>query len=320
VTVADLVSPRRMPGAQSTATSFLRSRPAIERIAWRVVLGIALVLSAFWILGFYVDEGARYLFVDAHIYFRATQAWLEGSNPWTTSYLGVPFAAIPPTLLLNVPFIPFGEGFAVTFWAAANTAAVVLLIRRLHLPLWVVVLQPVLEGWLSGSPDLALAGAIVLGLGWIAALTKPYSAPALIADRRWLQIGVAAVVAIITIPFLPWFIFYESRTILAESFANFAGNPVSAAGSPVLIVAVVVALVSLGWRRGSALFTPGLLAQQPHYIVFSLETVVASRILSLAMTIPVTHAAAVGVIVYALVERWRTTLAPKPVPGGLEPA
>ena len=318
--MADLARPRRMPGVPSTPTSFLRDRPVIERVTWRAVFGTALVLSAFWILGFYVDDGARYLFVDAHVYFRATQAWLDGSNPWTTAYLGVPFAGIPPTLLLNVPFIPFGEGVAVAFWAVANTAAVILLIRMLHLPLWVVVLQPVLEGWLSGSPDLALAGAVVVSLGWIAALTKPYSAPALVADRRWLQLGVAAAVGIITMPLLPWYVFYESRAIVAESFANFAGNPVSAAGSPVLIVAVVVALLSLGWRRGWALFTPGLVAQQPHYIVFSLQTVVTSRILSLAMTIPITHAAAVGVIVYALVERWRGTVASGPVAVGPESA
>jgi len=309
-----------MPGGAETPTSFLRNRSAIERVAWRVVFGIALVLSAFWIIGFYVEDGAKYLFVDAHVYFRATQAWLDGSNPWTATYLGVPFAGIPPTLLLNVVFIPFGESVAVAFWAVANTASMILLIRRLGLPLWVIVLQPVLEGWLSGSPDLALAGAIVLGAGWIAALTKPYSAPVLIADRRWLQLGAAVAVGIITIPLLPWFVLYESRAIVAESFAQFAGNPVSAAGSPVLIVAVLVALVSLGWRRGWALFTPGVLAQQPHYIVFSLETVVSSRILSLAMTIPITHVAAIGVIVYALVERWRTTLAPRPSAVGPEPA
>ncbi|MFL5677024.1 MAG: hypothetical protein ACJ77X_05220 [Chloroflexota bacterium] len=303
----------------STAPSFLRDRAALERVAWRVIFGIALVLSAFWIIGFYVEDGAKYLFIDVHVYFRATQAWLDGSNPWTTTYLGVPFAGIPPTLLLNVPFIPLGEDVAVAFWAVANTAAIVLLVRRLHLPLWVVVVQPVLEGWLGGSPDLALAGAIVVGMGWLAALTKPYSAPALVADRRWLHLGVAGVVGIITIPLLPWFVLYESRAIVAESFANFAGNPVSAAGSPLLILAVIVALVSLGWRRGWALFTPGLLAQQPHYIVFSLQTVVSSRILALAMTIPIAHAAAVGVIAYAIVQRWRGAFAPPAVAVGPEP-
>ena len=319
--MGDTARPSRIPGRYVwTTPSFLRDRPVIERVAWRVVFGITLALSAFWIVGFYVQDGAKYVFIDAHVYYRATQAWLDGSNPWTTSYLGVPFAGIPPTLLLNLPLVPFGEGAAVGFWAVANSSAILLLIRRLHLPLWVVVLQPVLEGWLSGSPDLALAGAVVVGVGCIAALTKPYSAPALVADRRWLQLGIAAVVAIVTIPVLPWFLFYESREIVGQAFAQFAGNPVSAAGNPVLIIAVLVALISLGWRRGWSLVTPGLLAQQPHYIVFSLERVVTSRILALAMTIPITHAAAVGVIVYAVVDRWRRMVAPASVVARPEPA
>ena len=98
MTVADIARPRVMPRGDSSAlTAFLRDRPAIERVAWLVLFGIALMLSAFWIIGFYVEDGANYLFVDAHVYFRATQAWLGGSNPWTTTYLGVPFAGIPPT-------------------------------------------------------------------------------------------------------------------------------------------------------------------------------------------------------------------------------
>lgn len=305
--MADVARPGVTPHRDTTATSLLGDRVRVERVAWAVTFGVALVVSGYWIVGFYLSEDGKYLFVDAHIYYRATQAWLDGSNPWTTTYLGVPFAGIPPTLLLNLPLIPFGEDFAVAVWALGNTAAIVALIRRLHLPIWVIALLPVLEGWLGGSPDLVLAGAVVVGSGWVAALTKPYSAPALVAHRRWLQLGVAAAAGTVTIPLLPWVAFYESRTTLGQTFSNFAGISVSAAGDPLLIVAVLVALVSLGWRRGWSLFTPGLIAQQPHYIVFSLETVATSRILALAMTIPVTHAAAIGVIAYALVDRWRRT-------------
>ena len=220
-------------------------------------------------------------------------------------------------LLLNVPFIPFGEGVAVAFWGVETPP------RMCYGP---TASSPSLgPGSPAGPgrlaqrlPNLALAGAIVVGLGCIAALTKPYSAPALIADRRWLQLGVAALVGVITIPLLPWFLFYQSRAIVANSFATFAGNPVSAAGSPLLIVAVLVALVSLGWHRGWALLAPGVLAQQPHYIVFSLETVVSSRILALAIPSP-SRMPPVGVIAYALVERGRGTLAPTPVAVGPDP-
>lgn len=94
--------------------------------------------------------------------------------------------------------------------------------------------------------------------------------------------------------------FYESRDLLLDAFARFAGNPVSASGNGLLMVGVAVALISLGWRRGWLLFAPGLLAQQPHYIVFSLEAAKWSRILALAMTIPIQHAMAAGILVYAL--------------------
>jgi hypothetical protein len=285
--------------------------PTLARILWRATFGTALTLSILWIADFYVWGGPGHLFVDAHVYFRATAAWVDGGNPWTTTFHGVPFAGIPPTLLLNLPFLPFGEDVAVASWVVANTAAVAYLIRRLGLPVWVLLLQPVIEGWFAASPDLTLAGVMLLGGGWLAALTKPYAAPALIADRRWRQLAIAMALLTVSLPFLPWMEFYDSRDIIALSFERFAGYPVSAAGSPVLIAVVAVSLVSLGWRRGWSLLTPGLLAQQPHYNVFFLDTIVRSRILALAMTLPLPHAAAIGVVAYAAVERLRPMARPQ---------
>ena len=300
---------RSSPRASTSARALDRVRDgALPRVIWRVTFGVALSLSGYWIAGFYLWPSSDYLFLDAHIYFRATGAWLDGANPWQTTYMGVPFAAIPPTLLLNVPLQPFGEPFAILFWVAANTAAIGYLIRQLHLPRWIVLLLPVLEGWLGASPDLALAALLVAGGGWVAALAKPYSIPALLAHRRWRQLFWGMVAGVVTIPFLPWIQFFESREIILDSFARFAGNPVSAVGHPLLIVAVTIALVSLGWRRGWSLTTPGLLAQQPHYLVFSLGTIARSRLLILAMTIPIPHSAAIGVIAYAAlvhVQSWR---------------
>jgi hypothetical protein len=265
-----------------------------------------IVVSAYWIGGFYLWPDAENLFLDAHIYFRATEAWLDGANPWTVTYRGVPFAGLPPTLLLNVPLVPFGERLAIVFWVASNTAGIALVVWRLRLPAWTLLLLPVVEGWLAGSPDLALAGILVLGGGWLAAMTKPYSVPALVAGRRWQQLGIAVALGLLTAPFLPWVLFYESREIVLESFTRFAGNPVSAYGNPTLMIVVVVALLWLGWRRGLILSIPGLLAQQPHYLVFTLESVTWSRILALAMTTPVPGAAAVGVVIYAAVDVLRS--------------
>lgn len=299
------IVPARTVGGTGEAVE----EPAYQRIVWRVLFGTTIVLSTLWVAGFYAQDGR--LFLDAHIYYRATAAWIGGGNPWTTTYQGVPFAGLPPTLLLNLPLLPLGEAMATAFWVVANTLAIVLIVHRLHLPLWVVALHPVVEGWLGASPDLALAGVVVLGGSWFAALTKPYVAPILLAERRWRQIGIGLMVAIVTVPFLPWVVFYDSRQIVLETFAQFAGNPVSASGNILLMAAVVVALISLGWRRGWLLFTPGLLAQQPHYLVFSLEAVKWSRILALAMTIPIQHTMAIGILSYALHDRLRCASSPR---------
>ena len=277
--------------------------PFYSRVIWRVILGVAVVVSSYWIAGFYLWPDAGNLFLDAHIYFQATAAWLDGGNPWTTTYRGIPFAGIPPTLLLNLPLVPFGEQIAVPVWVMANTLAVIFVVRRLRLPFWTVFLLPIVEGWLGASPDLALAAVLLAGGGWIAALTKPYSAPVLVADRVWRQLIVAVLVGVITIPLLPWAMFYESRDAIAQTFERFAGYPPSGSGNVVLLAVVALALISLGWRRGFILLTPGLVAQQPHYIVFSLEAVRWSRLLALAFTIPMPHAAAVGIVIYAALDR-----------------
>ena len=125
------------------------------RVAWRVTLGVALVLSAYYITGFYIDGGGANLLVDAHVYYRATEAWVNGANPWVVSHRDIGFGGTP-TLLLNLPLLPFGESSAVAFWVVVNTVAIGLLIRQLRLPIWFLALQPILEGWLAGSPDLAL--------------------------------------------------------------------------------------------------------------------------------------------------------------------
>jgi hypothetical protein len=283
-----------------------------RRVLWRVALGVSVIVSTYWIGGFYLWPDAGNLFLDAHIYYQATAEWLNGGNPWTVAYRGVRFAGIPPTLLLNLPLVPFGERVAVVFWVVANSISIAYVIYRLRLPIWTALLLPVVEGWLAASPDLALAGLVVVGVGSVSALTKPYSVPVLAADRRWRALVVTMVAGLLTVPILPWSTFVESRDLIARSFAQFAGYPPSASGVVPLLALVGLSLLTLGWRRGLILSVPGLFAQQPHYIVFSLESVKWSRLLALSYAIPIPHAAAIGVVLFALAERltsWRSRAA-----------
>jgi hypothetical protein len=282
---------------------------------WRFVahgLGTAAVVTAFAVgaygrIRFSLFDAPSYLWIDAHIYFRATQAWLAGANPWQSTALDIPFGAPPPALLLNLPLVAFGEGFATVFWVVANTASAIFLVRRLHLPIWWLLYQPIIEAWLGGSPDLTLSALVLLGVSGPAALAKPYSISALIADRRWRPIAGAVVVGAATIPFLPWQTFFASQADISAAFARW-GDPVSAVGDPLLMGITLLALLSLGWRRGWMLAIPGLLAMQPHYLLFALPVLSGSRLLAASTTFAVPHLAAGGVVFYAIIERCRQVL------------
>lgn len=273
----------------------------VGRVAGRWGMVLWFVLPSLQLAIDYSGHPHR-LWPDAHIYFRATEAWLAGGSPWLASWEGIRYAAPPPALLLNLPLIPFGEGPAVAFWVAANSMALVLLLRRLRLGWWWIAFYPVFEGLAAATPDIALAMLVFAGWGAVAAIAKPYSIPALLSEGRWRALGVAAAVFILTVPVLPWGQFLESRAVIEGTFSEWA-RPTSAWGNPLMMAGTAVALVLLGLRRGLALLTPALLAQQPHYSLFSLGAISTSTILMIALARPNPHWAAAGVMLYALWER-----------------
>jgi hypothetical protein len=275
------------------------------RITDFVLIPVWFVLNSFGLVFIYGrDPGA--LWPDAHIYYRATETWLAGGNPWNASFAAIRFAAPPPALLLNLPFIPFGESAAVYFWVTANAVSVVYLIRRFRLPWWWIAFYPIFEGFTAATPDLTLAALVFVGAGAIGAFAKPYSVPALLAENRRRALLAALIAGVVTIPLLPWGQFFSQLDLIESTFRDF-GQPISALGQPLLMVGVVIALVSLGRERGLGLTAPGLLAQQPHYAVFSLRYIPPSRILIVGMATSTPYQFAAAVIAYAL---WEWLAAP----------
>lgn len=283
--------------ARLTREGLRRAWTRLEPLATAVYFAIA----SRDLLVVYLDRPDR-LFGDARIYFRATEAWLAGSNPWLTGNAGVGFAAPPPALLLNLPLIPFGEHVAAIFWVAADAIAIMWLLRRLRLPIWWVLFYPIAEGFTSGSPDFVLAALALIGGGALAGLTKPYSIPALLSDHRWRAVGLAGVAGLVTIPLLPWGMFLDSGAVVEATFATQA-YPNSAWGFPLLMIAAAIALLTLGRDRALALFTPAIIAQQPHYALFSLLAILRSKMMTIGVAWPGPGAAAFGAILYALTDR-----------------
>ena len=251
------------------------------------------------VLGLHYANHPEHLFGDASLYFRATEAGLSGGDPWAVRGVsGVQFAGLPTTLLLNLPLIPFGPDAARVFWPVAGLVGWLVVMRRAGLAPWWILFPPFVEGWLPGSPDPALAGLILVGGGAVAAVTKPYSVPALLADRRWLALGAGAGILATTALLLPWGRFLGGIDVVTATLDAQALR-LSAWGNPPLMLASGLALIALGPRLGLRLATPVLSpSSQLHYSIFSAEAGAKSAFLALALAVP--GAAPYGVVAYAV--------------------
>ena len=296
---------------------------ALTAIDWAFVgrrVGQATIAIAFlWSLGLFSQAlRPETIFDDAILYWRATQAWVSGGDPWSVSYDSVIFGGIPPTLLVNLPLLPFGEGIARPFWAVADLAGAIAMIRYFKLPVWWLAFPPLLEAWIAGSPDPALGGLVVVGGGAIAAFTKPYMIGAMLADRRWKALAIAGALAVVSIPLLPWGRFIdEYSTRVAPAFAALSHYR-SFGDIPLLIPVAVLALIVLR-RTGVSLAVPSLWPHsQWHYAMLSMGAISQSTILTIGFSLPLLWAGPVSVLLLAAVEvvrpRLRARLArPAPV-------
>jgi hypothetical protein len=279
-------------------------------------IGLGILVLAIQIQG-YPDPAA--LFSDASLYYTATRTWVEGGNPWAvTSSSGTAFAGWPPTLLLNVPLLPFGPEFARVFWAVADVVGWIVLIWRLKLGPWWILFPPFVEALFPASPDPALAGAMVVGGAWLAALTKPYSIPSILADGHWRAVAVAAALTVASLLILPWAQFIAQLPAIQAALVE-QSRDVSAWGEPVLMALVVVALASLGLTTALRLVVPTLWpSAQLHYSVFSARAGVESAALAVALAAP--GYTAQLVVVIAVVYQARRILGRRRADPGREPA
>lgn len=297
----------RIRGSIAKLTS--RVSLAVRGLDWTFTLTQGPVITLFavyfiWKAAYFVRE-PEFLFTDARLYFRATEAWLAGGNPWAGTIQGWNFAGPPPTLLLDVPLIPFGEDAAWAFWPIAGAYGIWRVVRRLGLPIWWMLFPPVIEGWLAGSPDMALAGLAMGPIAWIAALGKPYAVPAMLGDGKWRSVALAGGVAVMSAPFLPWGLFFGNASGISSTLDVYTSH-LSAWGNPVGMVAATIALLALDGRLRGGLLVPALWPNsQLHYSVFSMFAASRSPILSIGLALPVPGAAPAAVMIYAIWAKFR---------------
>jgi hypothetical protein len=222
---------------------------------------------------------------DARLYFQATQAWLNGGDPWAVrSDGGFLFAAPPPCLLLNLPLLPLGETFAAVFWPIAGLGSVVLAIRHYKLPWWWIMWPPFTGGIWPGSPDVALLGLTLLGAGAISGATKVYSLPGMLGEGRWRAALGAAVLVAVTFPLLPWSRFISEFGAISAALTTQSPNELQL---PLIAIPPMLLLLLSLRRAGLLVATPALWPHpQDHYFIWSLEAARRSRVLAIAFSVP----------------------------------
>ena len=243
---------------------------------------------------------------DAHIYHRATAAWVSGGDPWAQSYRGFLFAAAPPTLLVALPFLPLGENVTAILWVAISFGSALWVLRRLHLAWWWLLFPPLLEGIWVGNPNVIIVALLVAGGrtgAAISVLAKIYAAVPLVLMGRRRELAAAAAALLVTAPLLPWADFLARWPTLSATLTQQAAGGRSAIAFPVMLPFALAAIAGMGRYRAAWLAVPALWpATQSHYTVLALP--VMHPLLAAVMAYPNPMAQIVGIVLYGGLVIW----------------
>jgi hypothetical protein len=240
--------------------------------------------------------------LDARLYTHGVQVWLAGGDPYLTPF-GQHYVVAPPPNLL--PFLPLAwmpmDAVSVA-WVLIDLVVATVALRKLELPLWWLGFPPLAAAIYVGSSEPVLLASLVFAPRFLAPIIKVYGVLPLIAERCWRALLIAAVIVAVTFPILPWDHFVADREHIAQVATAQAGDPVSAWGSPILMVVAVIALISLGIRRALWFATPALApASQPHYSVIALPKM--TMLLALFWAFPWPLMTVIGLVALAVSER-----------------
>ncbi len=279
----------------STSSRQPRARP---RLSWDLVLLIAFVPGSAWSIVVSIFEP---LTIGSHgwIYSAAAQAWLTGGDPWRVGPPAAVFAG-PPTMLLPFAVTAFASFDLSRFsWLAIDLVVAVWALRRLGMPAYWLIFPPLFEAIVLGHPEVLVLGLLAIRhpIAGLAMLIKPYAALPFLAERRWWAFVVAAIGGLVTLPLLPWGLFFDELGYIGATIARQnVGDSVF--GQPILMVVAVLALAVLGPRRALWLGVPVLWpSAQPIYKTMTIPML--PPVVALAWAIPIPGATLAGVVVLA---------------------
>lgn len=232
---------------------------------------------------------------DGILYAEAMQAWLHGANPWEVIRGGFFFAAPPPTLLVMLPLAPLQPVAAGAVLVGLSLGASLFVVRRLKLPLVMLLFPPLVESTLVGGLDVLALAAILAGVPWLGALAKIYTAVPSALLGRWRDLVWLAVALALSALILPWRDFFDQP--VGQHLIEQARH-LSAWGVWPAMVVAAAALLLVGKDR-AWLAVPALWpATHLHYAVIALPSVRSPLVAMLLGTpFPLAPVAAVCVAV-----------------------
>ena len=207
-----------------------------------------------------VLAGGGALGFDGRLYREATLVWLAGGDPWSVSIGGIGFGAPPPSLLAMVPFTLIPEPLALITLLAVGLVGMVLVLRRLGMPLWFLAFPPFVDAAWNANPEVLLLPLLMAGVAGPAAagLVKAYALVPVLVLGRWRPLAVAAVVLLLSAPVLPWGQFLAALPEIADRFRVQSSGGMSATSWWPLIPVAASALVLAGRDRAAWLAVPAL--------------------------------------------------------------
>ncbi|TMG24543.1 MAG: DUF2029 domain-containing protein [Chloroflexi bacterium] len=292
----------------------------MSRRPWNIVLPVVFALVSGRLA---LESVLDFRSVGSHasIYTDAARAWLAGGDPWQVGPPAAIFAGPPPMLLPFVPFVGLPLDITRLVWVGGSLALAIWTLRRIGLPGYWLAFPPLFQAIQLGHPEVLVLWLLVSGgvASGLAAVIKPYAGFALLAERRWAAITLGLLVVAVTAAFLPWPRFVEDFPRISATLAEQSHGD-STFGVPLAMAVAVLALASLGVRRGLWLAAPVLWpSAQPIYKVTAIPWI--SPVLALFWAVPIPGATLAGLLAeVALLQAARRWHLPAWLESGTQPA
>ena len=192
-----------MAGAAGDA--WARWLDVVARFAWPIVLTVWFAWNSWQRITFFLERTFP-VGIDATIYYRGAQAWLQGDDPWSAAVKvsGTTFhyAGTPVTTILFAPFTLLDEQLFMAGAVAASVLAAAYVVWRLRLGWYWLLFPPLAEGVFAANPQVVLLALLLVGWGPASALAtmlKAYAFVPLVGEGRWRHIVLAVAANAVTI-------------------------------------------------------------------------------------------------------------------------